>query len=73
MDNNAKKEERFRRLAPQRTNSVLKKLKTLGNCSNRSTYSYSEEDINKIFSELEKAVMETKAKFYFSSHKKFEL
>lgn len=73
MENNYTKENRFKRLASQRTNSVLKKLKTLGNCSNRSVYSYSEEDIDKIFYELEKALIETKAKFHFPSNKKFEL
>ena len=73
MTNYATKEEKFKRLASQRTNTVLKKLKTLGNCSNRSAYSYSEEEINKIFSELERAVLETSAKFYYPSNKKFEL
>ena len=73
MENNYTKEDRFKRLASQRTNAVLKKLKTLGNCSNRSAYSYSEEDINKIFYELEKALRETRAKFNFPSNKKFEL
>lgn len=73
MDNNISKDERFKRLAAQRTNAVLKKLKTLGNCSNRSAYSYTEEEIYKIFSELEKTLLETKAKFYFPTNKKFEL
>ena len=67
------KRERFKRLATQRTNIVLKRLKVLGNCANRSAYSYTEEDINKIFSEIERRVRETKAKFHFPKNKEFKL
>jgi NH3-dependent NAD+ synthetase len=67
------KRERFRRLATQRTNSVLKRLKVLGNCANRSAYEYTEEDINKIFSEIERKLKETKAKFHFPKIKEFRL
>lgn len=56
--------ERFRRLATSRTNTVLKRLKVLGNCSNTHVYDYDEEDIDKIFSEIEKKVREIKAKFH---------
>jgi hypothetical protein len=59
------KRDNFKRLAEYRTNEVLKKLKILGNCSNRSAYSYTEEDVNKIFSEVERKVRETKSKFHF--------
>lgn len=67
------KRERFRRLATQRTNSVLKRLKVLGNCANRSAYEYTEEDINKIFSEIERKAKEVKAKFHFPKIKEFKL
>jgi len=56
--------ERFRRLATSRTNTVLKRLKVLGNCSNGHVYDYDEEDVDKIFSEIEKKVREIKAKFH---------
>lgn len=59
------KKDRFKRLATYRTNEVLKKLKVLGNCSNRSAYDYNEEDINKIFNAIDKSVKETKAKFHY--------
>jgi len=69
-----KKRERFERLATLRTNVVLKRLKVLGNCSNRSAYTYTEEQINKIFLEIERRVKETKSKFYFPRRdKKFKL
>ena len=71
--NQEQNRERFRRLGTQRTNSVLKRLKVLGNCSNRSAYDYTEEEINKIFSEIERRVRETKAKFHFPKNKEFKL
>lgn len=63
MDN--QRRDNFKRLASYRTNETLKRLRVLGNCSNRSNYDYTEEEINKIFSEIEKKVKETKAKFTF--------
>lgn len=59
------KKERFRRLAEKRTNAVLKRLDVLGNCANRSAYDYSQEEVNKIFSEIEQKVKDTKSRFYF--------
>lgn len=76
MDKINKKEinrERFKKLATLRTNIVLKRLKVLSNCSNRSAYEYTEEDINKIFSEIERRVKEVKAKFHFPKNKEFKL
>ncbi len=67
------KRERFKRLAEQRTNAVMHKLRVLGNCSNRSAYEYTEEEINKIFSTIEKMLRETKSKFHFSIRKHFKL
>lgn len=71
--NQDQKLERFKRLATQRTNIVLKRLKVLGNCANRSAYSYTENEVNKIFSEIERRVRETKAKFHFPKSKEFKL
>ena len=67
------KRERFKKLAVYRTNQVLKKIKILGNCANRSAYQYNEEEVNKIFSEIERTVKETKAKFSFPKNKEFKL
>jgi hypothetical protein len=73
MINSETRKERFRRLATARTNVVLKKLKVLSNCANRSVYDYTEDEINKIFSEIEKAVRSSKAKFHFSKTREFKL
>jgi len=65
--------ERFVRLATRRTNEVLKRLKVLGNCSNRSAYEYDEKDIEKIFGEIDKKTKEIKAKFHVPKNKEFKL
>jgi len=67
------KRERFKRLATQRTNTVLQKIKVLGNCSNRSAYEYTEEEVNKIFSEIDRRLKDAKAKFIFTKAKEFKL
>ena len=67
------KRERFKRLASARTNEVLYKLKVLGNCANRQAYDYSAEEINTIFSAIEKKAKEVKRKFYFEKEDKFKL
>lgn len=66
------KRERFKRLATYRTNQVLKRLKVLGNCANRSAYDYTEKEVGKVFSEIERKVKEIKAKFHFSKKEKFK-
>jgi len=70
---NETQRERFKRLATHRTNEVLKRLKVLGNCSNRQMYEYSEKDIDAIFSTIERKVKEIKMKFQFPKEEKFKL
>ena len=70
---NETRAERFKRLAAQRTNLVLKRLRILGNCSNRQAYEYTKEDIDRIFAAIDRAVKETKARFRPSNNEKFEL
>ena len=65
--------DRFKRLATLRTNAVLQRIKVLGNCSNRQAYEYEEEDINKIFSEIERNLKEVKVKFHFPKKRDFKL
>ena len=73
VNNNENAEERFKRIATVRTNAVLDRLRILGNLSNRQMYSYSEEDINKIFSVINKQLREVRAKFNSRNQKKFKL
>jgi hypothetical protein len=73
INKNETSKERFKRLGTLRTNIVLQRLKVLGNCSNRQAYEYDEEDVDKIFSEIERRVKEVKAKFHFSKKREFKL
>lgn len=67
------KADRFKRIASKRTNEILEKIRLLGNCSNKNTYEYSEEDIRKIFSEIERQLKNSKAKFLEGRSRKFSL
>lgn len=57
------KREAFRRLATQRTNAVLEKLRVLGHCANIQLYEYTDEDVKKIFSVIRKELKAVEAKF----------
>jgi len=53
----------FVRLAEARTNKILKALDLLGNLSNRSNYSYSDDDIRKIFKTIGDRTANVSSKF----------
>jgi len=65
---NETKSERFRRLAEKRTNSVIKCIRILGNCSNKSMYSYSKEEVDKIFNAISNKLKDSKSKFRFKEN-----
>ena len=73
ISNNETPEERFKRIAAVRTNAVLDRLRILGNLSNRQMYSYSEEDINRIFRAINKQVKEVRVKFNSKKEEGFKL
>ena len=52
------KDIRFKRVAERRTRTVLRDLRILGNCGNKGNYSYTENDVRKIFAEVDQAVKE---------------
>lgn len=56
------KEIKFKELAEKRVNNAIKNIQLIGNLSNTRAYSYTEEDIKKIFKTLkeELALAETK-------------
>lgn len=47
---------RFKRVASSRVKSVLKQIRLLGNCSNRSAYEFTEPQVERILEVLRKAV-----------------
>lgn len=73
VNKNETPDERFERLATLRTNAVLDRLRILGNLSNKQMYSYSEEDVEKIFWAINKKVRETRVKFNSHKQEKFKL
>ena len=60
MENKA---SRFKRIATRRVQEILDKFRLLGNCANKHTYDYSDEEIQKIFSAIDEELKKTKAKF----------
>jgi len=60
---NETKEDRFKRLATARTKRILNDLRLLGNCANKSAYSYTQEDVTKVFSAIEKELKRVRTLF----------
>ena len=58
--------ERFQRVAEARTNKIIDMLRLLGNCSTRTNYEYSEDEVQQIFEALEQEMEEARARFTFS-------
>ena len=63
MANIESKSDRFVRIAEARTNKIIDMIQLLGNCSNRTTYEYTKEDVKKIFGAIENELKAAKAKF----------
>ena len=57
------KRDKFDRLAEARTNKIIDMVRLLVNCSKKANYDYSDADIQKIFSAIEKELKYTKLKF----------
>lgn len=68
MGNTETRRDRFVRIAEARTNKIIDMLQLLGNCSNKSNYEYSKEDVKLIFGAIEAELRATKAKFEVSEN-----
>ena len=68
------KHDRFKRLASQRVTNAIKKIELIGHLSS-SSYEYSEEEMEKIFSAFQQTLDGVKEKFKAKGPtiKKFEL
>ncbi len=61
------KEEKFKRVVTLRVRRLLKDLRLLGNLAiNKQVYSYTDEDVDKIFSTIEKELKRIKNLFYIN-------
>ena len=65
------KRERFVRVAEMRTQKVLDDLKALSKCARHDCYEFSDEDVVRIFEEIEKELLS--AKDSFAGLKRFSL
>ena len=57
------KEDRFKRLAEQRVPAALKRINLIGKLSNRSSYAYADEQVQKILASLRDEVSRVEAAF----------
>ena len=64
------KKERFERISQARKDKILDTLRLLENCSNKSNYDFTDDQITSIFSEIESALEDAKAKFTTDSKQK---
>lgn len=64
------KQERFMRLAEKRTNGIIDSIRVLGNLANHRHYEYTNEDVEKIFSTINRELRRTRNKFSDSKNLK---
>ena len=69
------KREAFIRVAEKRTEKIIEMIRLLGNCSSKNNYKYTQEDVDEIFSAIERELKNAQQKFKCeeSSDKKFKL
>lgn len=58
-----KKREKFEELAEKRVTETLKKIRLIGNLSNRNNYDYTDEHVKQILSKLEEELKILRSKF----------
>jgi len=58
-----KDREKFVELAGKRVSKAIKDIRLIGNLSNKSNYSYTDEDVRKIIRALESEVKKLKQRF----------
>lgn len=63
MEENKKRRLKFEELAEKRVNDLVKKMKLLGNLSNRSNYDYTDEHVKQIISVVREEFKELERKF----------
>ena len=57
------KNERFRRLAESRGNRLIREISLLGNLANKKNYTYSEEEVERLFKPILRELNEVRALF----------
>ncbi len=62
-DSGETRDYRFTRVAMRRKDEIVKKIRLLGNCSNKSSYDYYEFQITDIFKEIKKELKLAQGRF----------
>ena len=57
------RDQRFRRLAEQRVNVILDRIRLLGQLANKSNYEYTDAQVEAIFKAIQKDLNSAKLKF----------
>ena len=57
------KRQRFVRIVESRVNKILTNLDNLGRCSNKRNYEYSQDEVRRIFREIDRKVKEVRRQF----------
>ena len=63
----SKNRDKFVELAEKRVQKTIKSMRLIGNLSNKTNYSYEDEDLKKIFTTLRREMEMVKKKFETSS------
>ncbi|MEY8351289.1 hypothetical protein AALF16_24055 [Bacillus cereus] len=66
----SKKREKFEELAEKRVSETVKKMRLIGNLSNRNNYDYTDEHVKQILSKLEEELKALRSKFSESNREK---
>jgi len=68
------KNQKFKRIASKRVETILKTLDLLSNCSNKYTYEYSKKEVDLIFKTIQAKVNSCKSDYTKNlDNNKFEL
>lgn len=67
------KNEKFKRLAKQRGERVLKDIKLISNLSNTNNYSYTDQEVSKVFSAIEEELKIARLQFRRSHKREIKL
>ena len=64
--------ERFLEVAQRRTKALLRDLRLLGNCGNRSAYEYTDAEVEKIFSAIQQELDLARSRFRTAEKKEVD-
>ncbi|MFH1917728.1 MAG: hypothetical protein ABIJ14_01295 [Nanoarchaeota archaeon] len=63
IDREKIKDERFKKIASRRVQEILHKMRLLRNCAHRGNYSYTDEQVKKIFNVIDEEWKHVKSEF----------